>query len=184
MAHVYHAIADDIHVSNFPYRTLLPEDRLSKKERQQRIGTLVSFAKKLRAEVKKADLDQRSDIRRMLDYIGKRLSLLDRENWQAVGMGRYDFLLGRATRPDPSSLPGAATLALVKIGLRDTEKTVQRYSSEVANLIADISAMAPEIDRLLDLRRCERRWHKMFPPFVRGRIYRRTQPVKHSADSC
>lgn len=130
----------------------LPEDRLSEKERDERIGVLDEFSKKLKKERKRAGIDDRTAIRQLLIYVGKRLDLLDVENRRARALAQYDSLLGRTTKPVPQGLIGVAADAVLDFGLKDREKMIRSHEEDTEPLIAEISLLAPEIDKLLDQR--------------------------------
>ena len=134
------------------FRTTLPEDQLSEKERDERARILAQFAKRLRKEIKTADLEDRIAIRRLLVYVGKRLDLLDVENRYGRAFKRFDFLLGHTTKPVPQGLLGVAADTTLNLGLKDTERLMRRHEARTASLIAEISMLAPEIDKLLDQR--------------------------------
>lgn len=134
------------------FRDHLPEDRLTEGQRDERIKTLDKFAKKLSKESKRVSVDGKAAIRLMLDYVGKRLVLLDLENRHARGLSQFDSLLARTTRPVPQSLIGVATSAVLDFGRKDRERIVRRHEAQTEPLIKEISLLAPEIDKLLDLR--------------------------------
>lgn len=134
------------------FRNPLPEDRLSERERDERIRMLDEFSKKLKKERKRAGIDDRTAIRQMLIYVGKRLDLLDLENRHARALAQYDSLLGRTAKPVPQDLIGVATDAVLDFGLKDREKMIRSHEGRTESLIAEISLLAQEIDRLLDQR--------------------------------
>jgi hypothetical protein len=137
----------------FPnFRKPLPEDRLSEKERNERIRILNQFSKKLKKEMRTSTFEDRIAIRQLLVFVGKRLELLDLENRHARGMAQYDSLLARTTKPVPQGLVGVTANALLDLGLHDRKKMIRRHEKATEPLIAEISLMAPEIDRLLDQR--------------------------------
>jgi len=134
------------------FRDPLSEDRLSERERDERIRSLDQFSQRLKKEMRTAAFEDRIAIRQSLVYVGKRLDLLDLENRHARGMAQYDSLLARTTKPVPQGLVGVTADALLDLGLCDREKIARRHEEETEALIEKISILAPEIDRLLDQR--------------------------------
>jgi hypothetical protein len=137
-------------ITNF--REPLPEDRLSEEERDKRIRIFDQFSKKLKTEMRAADFDDKSAIRQLLNYAGQRLKLLDLENRHARGLAKYDSLLGATAKPVSQGLIGVAVDAVLDFGLRDREKVIKNHEEDTEPLIAEISLLAPEIDKLLDQR--------------------------------
>jgi len=149
--------ADNGDMTNPNFRDPLPEDLLSERERDERICILDQFSKKLKEERKAAGFDDRIAIRQLLVYVGKRLDLLDIENRHARGLAQYDSLLGRTTKPVPQDLIGVAADAILDYGLKDREKMIRRHERNTEPLIAEISLLAPEIDKLLEQRQADDR---------------------------
>jgi len=134
------------------FRNPLPEDRLTEEQRDERIKAFDEFAKKLRKETKKSSIDGKTAIRRLLDYVGKRLVLLDLENRHARALAQFDSLLARTTKPVPQGLIGVATSAVLDFGRKDREKIIRRHEEQTEPLLREISLLAPKIDKLLDQR--------------------------------
>lgn len=134
------------------FRVPLPEDRLSEKERNERIRILDRFAKKLKKDRKGVSFDDKNAIRQLLHYAGKRLELLDLEDRHARGLAKYDSLLGSGAKPVPQSLFGVAADALRRRLLRGREKMIRRHEEATKPLIKEISLMASDINGLLDER--------------------------------
>ena len=134
------------------FRNPLPEDRLSEKERDERILMLDEFSNKLKKERKRAGINDRTAIRQLLIYVGKRLDLLDLENRRARALAQYDSLLGHTAKPVPQGLIGVATDAVLDFGLRNREKMIGSHEERTESLVAEISLQAQGIDRLLDER--------------------------------
>lgn len=134
------------------FREPLPEDRLSEEERDKRIHIFDQFSKKLKKEMRTAAFEDRNAIRQLLVYVGKRLDLLDVENRYWRALKRFDFLLGHTTKPVPQDLIGVAANAALDLGRKDTESLIGSHQLRAASLIAEISMLAPAIDKLLDQR--------------------------------
>lgn len=134
------------------FRDPLPEDRLSEREREERIRVLDQFSKKLKKERKAAGFDDRIAIRQLLLYVGKRLDLLDLENRHGRVLAQFDSLLCRTAKPVPQGLLGVAADAFLDFGLKDRERMIQRHEKDINPLIAEISSMAPDVNGLLDQR--------------------------------
>lgn len=134
------------------FREPLPEDRLSEEERDKRIHIFDQFSKKLKKEMRTAAFEDRNAIRQLLVYVGKRLDLLDVENRYGRAFKRFDFLLGHTTKPVPQDLIGVAANAALDLGRKDTESLIGSHQLRAASLIAEISMLAPAIDKLLDQR--------------------------------
>lgn len=134
------------------FREPLPEDRLSEKERNKRTRILDRFAKKLKKERKGSGFDDKTAIRQLLHYVGKRMELLDLEDRHARGQTKFDSLLGARAKPVPQGLIGVTADALRRRLLRGREKMIRHHGEETKPLIKEISLMAPDINGLLDKR--------------------------------
>ena len=149
---MHYKLVDNTGMEIPKFRDPLPEDRLTEKERGERIRVLDEFSKKLKKEGKRAAIDARPAIRQMLIYVGNRLELLDLENRHARGLAKYDFFLARAAKPVPQGLIGQAADVVLDLGLRDQEKMIRSLEEDTEPLVAEISRVAAEIDRLMDER--------------------------------
>lgn len=132
------------------FQSQLPEVRLSQKERNKRVRILAKFAKKLRGEIKAADLDHGADIRHLLVYIRKRLELLEALDNYVRLFERFDFLLGHNTQPVSHGIFGVAAGVTVDLALKDTVRMIRCLELRIESQIAEIILQAPAIDRLLD----------------------------------